>query len=142
MTSSSQSLLDLAARVEDAEGVDRLLDALIAAIARVGAEDWPWAAGYPAWEASPDGRVHLEKNGPSFEAPAYTASIDSAMMLVPSPRIEGEYVSIGVWTGPGVHAPHVRARAWVSGSERVLAATPALALCAAALRARAQEQSA
>jgi hypothetical protein len=69
---------------------------------------------------------------------AYTASLDSAMALVPdSADAAGERFRLEHWNSHGVHVPHVRASAWVAGAHRVYAATPALALTAAALRARA-----
>lgn len=72
--------------------------------------------------------------------PAYTSSLDAALTLVPevNPEIEyGERVKIDVWDSNGVYPAHVRASAWVIGARRCYAATPALALCAAALRSRA-----
>lgn len=69
--------------------------------------------------------------------PAYTASIDAAMTLIaPGKDACGVLWNVEAWDGPGVHAPHVSATAWVCGAPRVYAATPALALCAASLRAR------
>ena len=67
--------------------------------------------------------------------PTYTASLDAAMSLVPSGIWTGEKWNVECWDTSGVHAPHVRATAWVNGSQRVYAATPALALTAACLRA-------
>ena len=124
----SDDLLKLAARCEAATGPDREIDAAIAATARHGTEH-TWAYGYPAWLAASDGRVHLAKNGPSFAAPAYTASLDAAMTLRPK-GWDWQYSSATgtarVWLGDGrVHNS--------TGN----AATPELALCAAALRAKA-----
>jgi hypothetical protein len=68
----------------------------------------------------------------------YTTSLDAAMTLVEQPPEDlGEYVSLSLWDSSGVYPEHVRATAWVRGAARVYAATPALAICAAALRARA-----
>lgn len=68
----------------------------------------------------------------------YTRSLDAAMTLVPEGRnAGGELFKVEAWDGNGVHAPNVRASAWVPGAARVYAATPALALTAAALRSRA-----
>ncbi len=79
------ALLALADRVEALTGPDREVDALISATARTGyGIEFQWALKYPAWIGGEDGRVHLEKNGPSFAPPAYTASIDAAMTLVPN----------------------------------------------------------
>jgi hypothetical protein len=58
---------------------------------------------------------------------AYTASLDAAMTLVP----EGCIVTIGGGLGIGTSAIEVSGRIFARK-----AATPALALCAAALRAR------
>ena len=65
------------------------------------------------------------------------AFLDAAMSLVAaSDGTVGELWKVGAWDDNGVYAPHIRATAWVYGAPRVYAATPALALCAAALRAR------
>jgi hypothetical protein len=72
------------------------------------------------------------KDGADYiAAPAYTASIDAAMSLVPD-NARLQFQSFG---GPGPM--------WlVSPNERyVSAATPALALCAAALRAHLQGET-
>lgn len=62
------------------------------------------------------------------ECPAFTTSIDAALTLVPDGRI---------WT-LGTYADHSGYRAALdSQSESTKAATPALALCIAALKARA-----
>ena len=69
------------------------------------------------------------------EPARYTASLDAAMSLVPSGCSEW---NVEGWSAPGAIQPaHVRATAWVSGAARVYAATPALALTASCLRARA-----
>lgn len=70
-------------------------------------------------------------------SPPYTASIDAALTLVPEGN-EGAGVEWNVesWTGNGIHAPHIRATAWVAGAKRAYGATPAIALCIASLRAR------
>lgn len=75
-------LIALAERCEAATGPDRALDATIVATVRIGTEH-EWAYKHPAWISDSSGRVHLEKNGPSFSAAAYTASLDAAMTLVP-----------------------------------------------------------
>jgi hypothetical protein len=66
----------------------------------------------------------------------FTASLDAAMSLKPDGR---EFSIEGGWDYSGCHPAHVRATAWVSGAPRVYAATPALALTAASLRARAEQ---
>jgi hypothetical protein len=127
-------LLELAARCEAADGEDRLLDAEI----------------YVALDAERENLDALAINGAvGTWVPKCTASLDAAMTLVPE---ENDSWSLMKWpqdgkptfratvswtvksshknaSGPYVmHKPHVR---------RAEAATPALALCAAALRARA-----
>lgn len=121
----------LADRVERAAGADRGLDACIAATLRVPTK-WQWASGYPSWEGREDGRVYLEAGGPSFAAAAYTESVDAAMSLVPE----------GYHWGVNWHAWDRDGRASVLGRHQSnpstgYAATPALALVAACLRAHA-----
>lgn len=124
-----KEMLELAARVEAASGPDRELDAEI--------------GRYTAAEFL--GYVPVE---PQHGCAPFTASLDAAMMLVP----EG-------WRWMAGHREHPHARAYVengapafvgAGSRRnparqwyeTTAATPALALCAASLRARAQVREA
>lgn len=126
---------ELIAQIEAASGPDRELDAQMSAACRVGAARWEWANNYPEWLARPDGRVELEKNGPSFAAPALTGSIDAAMTLVPEEcewRLDSHYNLAGVFAYPvdPESGPYCVEYAGESS-------TPALALCAAALRARA-----
>jgi hypothetical protein len=75
----------LARRVEQANGPDPELDALIVARLRVGTEHL-WASNYPVWEGRSDERVYLEAGMPSFPSPAYTALIDVALALAPEDR--------------------------------------------------------
>ncbi|WP_324807256.1 hypothetical protein SH584_11585 [Sphingomonas sp. LY29] len=108
----------------------------------------------PASRLDPDGLLSLarrceEAAGPEYAlerdihaalGPAqraiplnYSASIDAAMMLVP----EGCDWALEIWGRPrGIYTSN-KPSAWVEGAERAFAATPALAFCAAALRARA-----
>jgi hypothetical protein len=116
------TLLALAERCEQAAWPDRELDAEIAWMLtaqdrkRLGPPDLRreiWHAGLPtpAW-------VPFE-NVSSFH-PHYTASLDAAVTLVPDGcgwMVMSSAAKVGVWPSHG--------------------ATPALALCAAALRARA-----
>ena len=114
-------LVELAERCEAATGPDRKLDmAIVHALSGVLGEPWPEATGMRMVEACDsfeDSRDTVAR---------YTASLDAAMTLVP----EG-----WIWdvTSTGT--------AWVmeDGGDPQLfgdAATPALALCAAALRAK------
>lgn len=138
----TDELQALAARVEALTGPCRETDALIAAALRIGTEH-AWAHNYPAWQGRDDGRVYLENGGPSFAAARYTASLDAAMTLVPVLAFwrlghdgEGE--------DPGLFKSHILS--WTDGTVRsqrnsiAIAATPALALTAAALRALASKE--
>lgn len=121
----STELLALAERCE-AGTADRDLDALIAPIQGLRVVD----------EGHPLGRCCYDQHGVLVILPRFTASLDAAMTLVPERADSGgERYRLEQWNANGVHAPHVRASAWVAGARRVYAATPALALCAAALRA-------
>jgi hypothetical protein len=105
---SRDEMLALAERCEKAAGPDRELDEAIVAAVDAGVMDVPRALGLV--------------EGP----PRFTASLDAAMTLVP----EGAKVTMQNFGGPG---PMVL----VEPNERFAAGTtPALALCAAALRAR------
>ena len=127
-TTQREAMLDLAARAEAASGADRELDAAIAPLQGLRIVD----------EGHPIGRMCYDDIGCAHLLPRFTASLDAAMTLVPEgPSATGERFSVEHWDASGVHASHVRASAWVSGAPRVYAATPALALTAAALRARA-----
>lgn len=80
--SKKEEFLALAARVEGMSNSDREVDAEVAAALRTGTEH-RWAYNFPEWEGRSEGRVYLETGGPSFPAPAFTASIDAAITLVP-----------------------------------------------------------
>lgn len=126
MPADRDTLLALAARVEGAEGPSRELDGGI----------WRAVNGYQAVDGFHcDGVWHRlnPKDAAAFDLPpAYTASLDAALALVPegfeatiTVRPPGR-VSSAICYGPG------------SRSRVRDAATPALALTAAALRARAE----
>ncbi len=126
----AQTLRDLIARVEMAEGPDRKLDAEIALATgwRLKTVDGVgyWRRGDYSWTAEMEG-----------VPPFYTASLDAAVSLVPSGWVWGA-------------SSRGYARAWTITDEgKALqkaechhAATPALALTAAALRARLAEMEA
>jgi hypothetical protein len=132
---------DLIARLEAATGEDVNIDfALQDAVYGRNSRVFP-AYVDPRSYAVPDGNggwVRVMR--PSGIAatydryvPRYTASLDAALTLVP----EGwEWTVRGRPHGDGLASI---GRAWESGSDTVIAATPALALCIAALRARANE---
>ena len=143
----SEELLALAARLEAAEGPDRELDVLIAI-----ATDWrwdDWEDGEPRFAAlaekhGMDWAIHTASGGMSIwrNLPAFSASLDSAMSLVPdAPRrlIEQQTFKSGAEAEPE--------RSWVridltstslnNARGEARAATLELALCSAALKARA-----
>lgn len=149
MTSSSQSLLDLAARAEAAEGADRELDEAIALAVHDGAEIEIRMHNY-IMEPDPWLR-RLRPGDPNFSSgyslerlPRYTASIDSARTLVPSGWSIGIHQQDSGWVVELRKGYNTSYSAVVFSETRPgkRATAPALALCAASLRARAQEQSA
>lgn len=112
------ALLELAARVEAATGSDRELDAAIATgIGKKARVKY----GHPAL-------------GNEYSAPAYferyTASIDSAMSLVPE-GWEYSFLNGNGYDEAALTSHGIERTAWSSGNSLPLA------ICAAALRARA-----
>ena len=134
--------MKLSDQVEAATGADRELDALIYLALHL--PDWrkgsPWKKtnGWFKPDCATDAMAFFFHDGMGSHktAPAYTASIDAALMLVP----EGWSWSLGEQRGVG------KFRGWLNDHNTpdglavrhvdADAATPALALCAAALRAR------
>jgi hypothetical protein len=128
-------LLDLAVRCEASAGPDRELDGAI-------------HFAVVLCEPCPENVAHLVECVEMFEdedrsVARYTASLDAAMQLVP----EGYVMAV---TNCGTDSPRgpdwTKASAVVGeaedhGIESTTAATPALALCAASLKARAQSPS-
>jgi hypothetical protein len=117
-------LADLIARLEAAQGPDRTLDAYIKAAAE----------GF-----DPTGKTLIEVKtftGAAHElVPAYTASLDAALTLVP------EGTDVEVYFSPR-EKPHRRGCVVLTISRQVYeahAATPALAVVIAALHAQAAE---
>jgi hypothetical protein len=136
-------LLELAARCEQATGPDRELDGAIAALC-FGAEVQRVTIG-------PDHRreeiVTIDRSSAaplSRPVTPYTASLDAAMMLVPS----AFYWSAGTIAQDGYEHYDDMDFAWAQAVHRrrsdhidcEYAATPALALCSAALKARANRE--
>lgn len=131
-------LLDLAARCEAAEGPDANLDLDIHGYIRVG----------KAWTSEERSWMHFHG-----EFLSYTASLDAAMMLVPENhnwlvRSDGAFANVSrkdatntttVWEDEPTSQEWLDAEAYRQGHRYGNAATPALALCAAALRARAAQ---
>jgi hypothetical protein len=133
MSADAAALTALAERVESAQGPDRELDAKI--VAAIGSVAIPWhhhGVAVPQWR-EPSG---LEGAGTVSTAsryvPLYTASVDAAVALVP----------VGWERGFSHDPPHQavgRVNKWNEHSIEARAATPALAICAAALRALAAD---
>lgn len=146
MTTDLSSLIE---RIEKSEGADREIDALIyhdllgfcrhARKVRTGAQS---DTGFDCLDCGADSWGNKSRNGgyPAGQglhdsAPRYTASIDAAMTLVPEgftgliPVRGGKLEEAWLWPTDGT----------MMKGFRVSAATPALALCAAALRARIKE---
>lgn len=124
----------LIARLEDATGPDRELDALLAVASGQFCHIYRTVAGCFVYRADEQG---------GQRAPYFTASIDAALMLVP----EGCFPSLAKNVRSGVW------RAWVATvscdkwnrpkyntKDAAEAPTPALAICIASLRVK-QEQS-
>jgi hypothetical protein len=126
----SEQLIELAERCEKATGPDRELDAEIACHAPICQADYVRSAS----PANRRGMVTRHFNGGgrgTFVCDSYTASLDAAMTLVP----EGAELVTLVLINSAGRMPS----AGIDGGEHIShAATPALALCAAALRARAK----
>jgi hypothetical protein len=140
------ALQELAERCEAADEPERLLDADICVIVLGYVEVPCKVKGWRDFD-TPDGyRATFRDEGPNwepgwgwkphFEIAPYTASLDAAMTLVPEELDFACGRGIDVETGPNRAACY----AWVGEGEGDLmfASTPALALCAAALRARAK----
>lgn len=124
------ALLELASKCEAAAGPDRRLDAEIACVTK-------FANRRPAEPNDFDGKYGYDAGNIKVEtgflmSDRYTASLDAAMTLVP----EEALWSVGHVgdTSPGRFGATVMPFGPDKFGE---AATPALALCAAALRARA-----
>jgi hypothetical protein len=134
-TPDANTLVELAARVEAAPGPDRELDAIITSAA------WPYRSegGRIAPAPSGNGRCvsyYASGNHGTWKAPDYTASLDAAMQLVPEGWEPWDLNKGARWhfslNKQGGKYPIVDGHA----------DTWALAICAAALRARAAAESA
>lgn len=130
---------ELAARIERAEGPDRALDAEIyydvlgfcrhANKVRSGAQS---DTGFDCVDCGADSWGNLGKHGQKLHdaRPAYTASMDAAMQLVPA----GHNWAIDTGHKKGISAWCFDGHLW--NTDASVASTPALALPAAAIRAR------
>jgi hypothetical protein len=133
----TMDLNELAARVEALAGPDREMDILIA-LAQPGRffNAGPKYDGAPdrIGMINPDGSQSLPGNAPDMLVPRYTASIDAAMTLVP----KGWDWFIGNCGGIISASVNPTVQPFpVECDITVDAATPALALTAAALRTKA-----
>lgn len=148
------TIASLADRIEKLTGPDREVDAEIhydlLGWCRHSNKKWTGAesdTGFDCLDCGADSWGNKSKRGQGLydKLPAYTASIDSAMTLVP----EG-WKNNGAIRWPGYIGGAYQNKAMVelhhdisSGGgpkAKAFAATPALALCAAALRAILQEE--
>jgi hypothetical protein len=136
-------LLKLAERCEAASGPDRRLDAEIGAAVRAMPMNDPdaWISGWPhPFIAAPQfkGSIAAPNNAGGivchWEARDYTASIDAAMTLIAADVFF--HVSRFSPECDGRGQAHVYPNRGIGDDYEAEAATPALALCAAALRAR------
>lgn len=121
-------LLELATRCEAASGPDRELDADIWLCVTPGATRGPLVVAATEMRR---GWTIDEASGRMIVVPAYTASLDAAASLIPEGCVWNAMIDFGL---PG------RARVWDGDRLKVHQCdgeTPALALCAAALRAQA-----
>lgn len=137
-------MTDLSTRLEQASGPSRELDLAILKLIdpeRVAYFDRQYAEGAAeliaisaeAWEKRKESLYQS-----CYTPPRYTASIDAAMTLVPSG--EGHWPQL-IYAGTNPNNPakqRERVEIWVKGRPkpfRANAATPALAICAASIRA-------
>jgi hypothetical protein len=145
----ADALLALAQRCEAETGVDRELDAAIwwqVARRQFTARYWQGALGVPRELAAMPSLTGIGGLGVLIGAPAYTASIDAALTLVPldGPVFRWAWfvTNCGENDAPSacVTAPPDCDNGRDDCADYVAdASTPALALCAAALRARAAQ---
>lgn len=127
---------DLIERLEKATGADRLLDALLDIALDKGCPAWAQDTG----QLTPDGDcVRVSPTGAGWYPPRYTASIDIAMTLVPDgfaadvSRYTSGSGDARLWQGDRHVGPYGTST-WLGD---VRPASPAIALCIVALKARA-----
>ncbi len=143
MTDRAALLMDLAERCEKAQGVDRELDAEIAlAVGVVRERDGDCFYGHKNFSVLVLERDYYAHDGNAPELAHLTASLDAALSLVPEGwawAVYGgareEIVATAYCVPNGGRLP------WPDWVTDICAATPALALCAAALRALASRAS-
>jgi hypothetical protein len=137
---------NLIKKIEQADGPNRMLDACIEVELRrwqayeIGLNDEQRAHWRPVGT-----KGEVEEGGTRYHSPSYTFEIDKALLLVPhgwewqvsnrapEPRRGRAYIHNKElhFVGMSGRTPNPKYR-----GDEVTAATPALALCAAALRAR------
>lgn len=131
-------MLEIITRLESAKGADRIADAMIWEAIELPLCREP--------DCLPDVFVRLiarvKGGGDDPECPAYTGSVDAAMSLVP--RMWGTTLDQYVLSDEGDHTWRVWLR-HVTEADSIhkvfgVAPTPALAMCIAALKARAPFQ--
>lgn len=140
---SKEGLETLALRCESAKGPDRELDRDIADAIGLGPDDsWERPRDEPA-TATSRGIVRLDKGswikgGRIRDSARYTASLDAAMTLVP----DGMEFTLHHWRNASKEAPYLATAKVQLGSimdpetKADFCRSPALALTAAALRAK------
>jgi hypothetical protein len=133
--SKAEQFEALALWCEQATGPDRELDAAIWLLCVPGATRKQWSYVHIATERTCEIDETRDGSGKLIIVPTYSASLDAALTLVPA-----EANCFGFDSDPKTceaycSRNHVAGGHWIVSRE---AATPALALCAAALRARAQ----
>lgn len=122
---SAAELRALAERCERAEGPDREIDREIGGTLRIAP-------------------LHKLRGRISASWPDYTASVDAALLLVPPPsewNIYSPDLDAGETKFSCEIAPTVAAWKAGRGAVAAYALTPALALCAASLKALAEQES-
>ena len=119
------AMTDLADRIEALEGLDREVDAAIHdSLAKPKHRKHPYLVGT---------FIDDSQSGAVYSCPAYTSSINAAMTLVP----EGCGFSVHNPSRPDPdNRPSATVWGRLTGTHFGEGQTPALALCAAALRAR------
>ncbi len=136
----------LAALCEGASGSDRELDCLIGvAIGQFFTEPnkgWPDRLDY--YRRNVDGSVSMPGHGFDQMVPAYTASLDAAMTLVPWGWLKEREYRFGLEQDDWIEdrwCARFDQMCGGGGTILAVAATPALALCAASIRARAHTET-
>jgi hypothetical protein len=133
------TLLELAERCEQATGPDRELDLAIG----LNALGWEWVENYfdsnPILDIGAPNHIGWRESNPLPDCvPSPTASLDAALVVVPDCHIwtlfQHEEYAVALVTNRTLPRRVIDADEW-----RCVAATPALALCAAALRAQGQQ---